>query len=97
MRKVCITALAMFTVLDSVNFALALCPKRELGKPLYFDRYLSANQNQSCSTRHERAITGFVDPLDQRSPEKFPVSVGTFNDRNGGRCVLLLAKKIEHD
>jgi cytochrome c peroxidase len=88
-RKVCFMSMAIFTVLASVNFAVALTPERELGKLLYFDRYLSANKNQSCSTCHDPAIAGFADPLDQRLPTEYPVSVGSFTNLVGGRNALM--------
>lgn len=59
--------------------------KEDLGKILYFDRYLSFNQNQSCATCHDPDLAGFADPLNQRLPVAFPVSVGSFTDRVGGR------------
>jgi cytochrome c peroxidase len=60
-------------------------PKEDLGKILYFDRYLSANQNQSCASCHDPDTAGFADPLNQRLPGAFPVSVGSFTNLVGGR------------
>jgi cytochrome c peroxidase len=59
--------------------------KEDLGKILYFDRHLSINQNQSCASCHDPDTAGFADPLNQRLPEMFPVSVGSDTSLVGGR------------
>lgn len=59
--------------------------KEDLGEILYFDRYLSFNQNQSCASCHDPDGAGFADPLNQRLPTAFPVSVGSFTHLVGGR------------
>jgi cytochrome c peroxidase len=85
MRKVCIVSLALLTVLATVGFAAAgLNKEQELGKLLYFDRYLSANHNQSCASCHDQAA-GFADPLNLRLPDQFPTSAGSDTTLFGGR------------
>lgn len=85
MRKVCIMSLALLTVLSTVGFATAeLNKEQELGKLLYFDRFLSANHNQSCASCHDQAA-GFADPLNMRLPEMFPTSAGSDTTKFGGR------------
>jgi cytochrome c peroxidase len=59
--------------------------KEDLGKILYFDRHLSLNQNQSCASCHDPDTAGFADPLNQRLPVAFPVSVGSDTSLVGGR------------
>lgn len=55
-----------------------------LGKLLYFDRYLSLNQNQACASCHDPGA-GFADPLDLRMPAQYPVSAGSNSTLFGGR------------
>jgi len=56
----------------------------KLGKLLYFDRYLSANENQSCASCHD-PNAGWADPLNLRLPAQFPFSAGSFTELFGGR------------
>lgn len=78
-------SLALLTVLSTVGFATAgLNKEQELGKLLYFDRFLSANHNQSCSSCHDQAA-GFADPLNMRLPKMFPTSAGSDTTQFGGR------------
>lgn len=51
---------------------------------LYFDRFLSANQNQACASCHDPGA-GFADPLNLRLPAQFPTSAGSFVNLFGGR------------
>lgn len=59
--------------------ALALTPKQQLGKALYFDEQLSINQNQSCASCHLPSA-GFADP-----DQGIPVSEGSIAGLFGGR------------
>lgn len=70
--------------IEVVSAAFALIDLQRLGKLLYFDRYLSKNKNQSCSSCHDPGA-GFSDPLNLRLPVLYPVSVGSDVTLNGGR------------
>lgn len=82
--------IVVFLMAGLVTFGLAglacagLTQEQELGKLLYFDRYLSSNHNQSCASCHD-VSAGFADPLNLRLPDQFPVSAGSITDRFGGR------------
>jgi cytochrome c peroxidase len=85
MKKKYILPLTFLITLLSCTAALAaLTQEQKLGKLLYFDRFLSANQNQSCATCHEPAA-GFADPLNLRLPDQFPTSAGSDTSLFGGR------------
>lgn len=78
-------SIMILAVFVAVTPALAgLKPDQELGKLLFFDRYLSINQNQSCATCHDPGA-GFADALNLRLPDVFPTSAGSFTDLFGGR------------
>lgn len=64
--------------------AAAMTAQERLGQMLYFDKYLSKNQNQSCASCHHPAA-GWADPLNAALPEKYPVSLGSDRDLNGCR------------
>ena len=85
LKKLTVLLMTGITLIASVVAASALTDQETLGQILYFDRFLSANQNQACASCHDPAVAGFADPLDQRFPVNFPVSVGSFNNLNGGR------------
>ncbi|OHB31706.1 MAG: hypothetical protein A2X84_00175 [Desulfuromonadaceae bacterium GWC2_58_13] len=74
----------LFLLLVSASLAMALTPKEELGKLLYFDKHLSIKKNQACaSCHHPRA--GWSDPLNAAAPDMFPVSLGSVRTLNGCR------------
>jgi len=58
--------------------------EEELGKLLYFDRYLSKNHNQACASCHDPEA-GLADPLNLRLPAEYPVSAGSDTTLFGGR------------
>jgi len=64
--------------------ALALTAQEQLGKVLYYDQYLSLNQNQSCATCHHQKA-GFADPDNLLDPFNNVVSLGSDLTLNGGR------------
>ena len=74
-----VLALLLFG-LQATNAAAALTPKQQLGKLLYFDKKLSINQNQSCSSCHLPGA-GFADP-DQNLPVSEGSIPGLFGTRN---------------
>jgi len=79
------SSLLLVLLLSWASLAIAgLTPQQELGKLLYFDRYLSLNHNQSCASCHDPGA-GYADPLDLRLPELYPVSVGSNTALVGGR------------
>jgi len=84
-RKLTVLLMTGIMLLASVVAASALTDQERLGQILYFDRFLSANQNQACATCHDPAVAGFADPLNQRLPGEFVVSVGSFTNLVGGR------------
>ena len=85
MRKISIFFIMITMILSGFGLASAgLTKEQELGKLLYFDRFLSANQNQSCASCHDQAA-GFADPLNLRLPEEFPTSAGSDTSKFGGR------------
>lgn len=74
----------IFLALWSSLATAGLTPEQDLGKLLYFDRYLSLNHDQSCASCHDQGA-GFSDPLNLRLPELYPVSVGSNTTLVGGR------------
>lgn len=85
MNKKYILPLTLIFILLSWSLALAgLTKEQELGKLLYFDRFLSASQNQSCASCHDQGA-GFADPLNLRLPVQFPTSAGSDTALFGGR------------
>jgi cytochrome c peroxidase len=85
LKKFCIISLSMIMVLGAFTAVYAgLSKEQELGKLIYFDRFLSSNQNQSCASCHD-VSAGFADPLNLRLPEQFPVSAGSITSEFGGR------------
>lgn len=64
--------------------ALAMTPQEKLGQLLYYDEYLSLNQNQACATCHHQKA-GFADPENLRDPFNNVVSLGSDPSLNGGR------------
>jgi len=64
--------------------ALAMTSQEQLGKVLYYDQYLSLNQNQSCATCHHQKAA-FADPDNLRDPFNNVVSLGSDPTLNGGR------------
>jgi cytochrome c peroxidase len=85
MKRTFACLMTALLVMISATAVLALTNEERLGQILYFDRYLSANQNQSCASCHDPDLAGFADPLNQRLPVAFPVSVGSFTNLVGGR------------
>jgi len=83
MRTVLGILLTLSLLLTSQAMA-AQNPVEKLGKLLYFDNYLSLNQNQACATCHHPSAR-FADPLNNRFPFDYPVSFGSDNTLNGGR------------
>lgn len=80
-----ILPLTLILILLSSSLALAgLTKEQELGKLLYFDRFLSLHQNQSCASCHDQGA-GFADPLNLRLPVQFPTSAGSDTALFGGR------------
>src|SRR3990172_6921315 len=59
--------------------SMALTPREQLGKNLFFDTNLSEPVGQSCSSCHDPAA-GFADP-----DQNLPVSEGVIPGRFGGR------------
>lgn len=85
MKKFVAIFLTGLLTLLCASFAFAgLNKEQELGKLLYFDRYLSLNQNQSCASCHDPGA-GFADPLNLRLPAQFPTSAGSDVTLFGGR------------
>lgn len=85
LKKIRIVLLTSLVILATVTGALAgLTLEQELGKLLYFDRYLSFNHNQSCASCHDISA-GFADPLNLRLPDLYPVSAGSITTAFGGR------------
>jgi cytochrome c peroxidase len=85
MKKLFTVILAGLLSLTCATMALAGFTKEEdLGRLLYFDRYLSLNQNQSCASCHDPGA-GFADPLNLRLPTQFPTSAGSDVTLFGGR------------
>ena len=77
MKNVCTLLLSLIVVIGTFSAAVAgLTKEEDLGELLYFDRFLSANQNQSCASCHDPGA-GFADPLNLRLPDKFPTSAGS--------------------
>jgi len=76
--------LSSVALLVSLAAAAVLTPEQELGELLYFDRYLSMNQNQACATCHDPGA-GYADPLDLRMPMIYPTSAGSDTTLFGGR------------
>jgi len=64
--------------------ALAMTPQEKLGQLLYYDEYLSLNQNQACATCHHQ-MAGYADPENLRDPFLNVVSLGSDTTLNGGR------------
>lgn len=85
LKKFSISLAVVIILLASFTIAFAgLTKQEELGQLLYFDRYLSANQNQSCSSCHDPSA-GMADPLNLRLPEVFATSAGSETALFGGR------------
>lgn len=85
MKKI-LLASVLFGLLGGLTTtaALAMTSQEKLGKVLYYDTYLSLNQNQSCaSCHHQRA--GFADPRNLQDPYNNVVSLGSDPTLNGGR------------
>ena len=76
--------IGVLTLLFSSTAFAGLTKEQELGKLVYFDRYLSLNQNQSCASCHDPEA-GFADPLNLRLPAQFPTSAGSDVTLFGGR------------
>lgn len=82
--RVCF-AVVVSLVLASFSYAgTTYSDEAKLGKILYFDRYLSANENQACASCHD-PNAGWADPLNLRLPAQFQFSAGSFPDLFGGR------------
>lgn len=82
---ICFTILMTLTVVSGALAGNAPSKyQEELGKLLYFDRYLSLNHNQSCASCHDISA-GFADPLNLRLPGQFPTSAGSITTLFGGR------------
>lgn len=81
MRKKALTcAIALVSVFFLVSVAAArLTSEQRLGKLLYFDKNLSKNHNQACSSCHLPSA-GFADP-----DQNLPVSRGSVPTLFGGR------------
>jgi cytochrome c peroxidase len=77
-----ITTLLLLLMVSGASAALT--PVQHLGKILYFDQYLSLNQNQACASCHHPSAR-FADPLNLKFPYDFPVSLGSDPTLNGGR------------
>ncbi len=85
MQKLFVLFVAGFLTLLCTSMAFAgLTKEQNLGQFLYFDRYLSLNQNQSCASCHDPGA-GFADPLNLRMPAQFPTSAGSDVTLFGGR------------
>jgi len=81
-RIICIVATLLSGLVATAAFAMT--PQERLGKLLYYDTYLSLNQNQACaSCHHQRA--GYADPDNLRDPYNNVVSLGSDITLNGGR------------
>jgi len=91
-KKIFIFCLAVLVTLGLASTTLAkkkpnppgLASEATLGKLLYFDRNLSANQDQACASCHD-PNAGWADPLNVRLPVQFQFSAGSFTDLFGGR------------
>jgi cytochrome c peroxidase len=85
MKKVLALALACLLTMLCASVAFAgMTKEEELGQLLYFDRYLSLNQNQSCASCHD-PNAGWADPLNLRLPSEWQFSAGSDTTLMGGR------------
>ena len=75
---------ALFVSMATVSATpKGLSPKEELGKSIFFDTNLSANDNQACASCHDPK-TGFTSPK-ARTNAHGAVQQGSFAGRFGGR------------
>jgi len=84
LMRTTLSLLTLLTLTASFATAAPLTAEQELGKLLYFDRYLSLNHNQSCASCHDPGA-GFADPLDLRLPGIYVTSAGSDTTLFGGR------------
>lgn len=84
MKKKWLALLSCALLVGSAAAALAATDEEKLGQFLYFDKYLSLNQNQSCASCH-LPKTGFADPMNVQDPWNSVVSLGSVIGENGGR------------
>jgi cytochrome c peroxidase len=85
MKKVLALAIACLLTMFCASVAFAgMTKEEELGQLLYFDRYLSLNQNQSCASCHD-PNAGWADPLNLRLPAEWQFSAGSDTTKKGGR------------
>jgi len=85
MKKVLLyTTLLSLVLTATTTLAASLTIQEQIGKHLYQDKNLSANQTQSCATCHHRS-SGFADPTNRTDPETTVVSLGDDGSSLGGR------------
>jgi len=83
LKGVGFVGMLMFFMLMATAASAALTEKQDLGKLLYFDKFLSLNANQACADCH--LPPGFADPLNAADPFNSVVSIGSDGTSTGGR------------
>ena len=78
--KTILSVSLLFTAYGFTTNAFALTDQEQLGRFLYFDEFLSLNQNQACASCH-LPDTGFADP-DRHLPVSEGSIAGKFGSRN---------------
>ncbi|WP_432822173.1 cytochrome-c peroxidase [Trichloromonas sp.] len=81
--RLMLTFLCLFATVFAAT-AMAGTAESQLGQLLYFDTYLSLQQNQSCASCHHQKAA-FADPLNAQDPWNNVVSLGSDTTLNGGR------------